>query len=179
MNQAAVADRVGGRTLLQDPSLGIGREQPLLLEQDVEVDVGMHGRHAVIAHHRDYRRLQVERREQPRELAVDVLPHPRPRRFESVPPFRGETRLAGVGELPLLLGLVDDRHVAHQQVPVGALGRGEQSVAEETGEAAGLLEPSREIDPRPAVPGFDQAVVVRRTGPEEPPAGERGGESSG
>jgi hypothetical protein len=72
--------------------------------------------------------------------------------------------------------VVDHRHVAHQQIPAGALHRGEEAVAEKTREALVLLDPGLEVDARLAGPGVAQAAVVGRTGPDELAGGERGGE---
>ena len=150
---------------------------PFSRSSTLSVDVGVDGRHAVIAHQGHHRRLEVERGEQPGELAVDRLPDPLsapPRERPGAPAVKPGWR--GSVSCELVPGLVDDRDVAHQQVPAGALRRGEQGVAEEAGEAVGLLAPGREIDPRLGRPGVAQAASSGGPGQKSPRAGERRGE---
>ena len=159
VGHAAGADGVDGRPVRQDvPSLGIHGEQSLLPQQAVSVDLGVGRRHAVVAHHGHHRRPQVERREHPGELAVHRLPDPPPRRRQRVAALGRVARLARIGQQELVPGLVDDRHVAHQQVPVGAPRGGDQAVAEETGEALGLLDPGIEVDAGAALPRYRRAA---------------------
>ena len=153
VDQATTGYGVGQGPLRQDLPLGISGQQPLVAEQDVGFEQGMNGGHAMIADQGHHRRPQVERAEQPGELAVRRLPDPAARGLEGLAPLGGEARLARIAELELMPDLVDRRDVAQQEIPGRTLRHGDQAVAEEAGEPVGLLDPGLKVDAGAAEPG--------------------------